>query len=134
MNIHRKMLLAKFIAILIYPPGALAGDLYVVVNNGVSLSPSDIRDVFLGEKQLAGATKLVPIDNAATQKDFLEKVIKVDATKYSNIWAKKGFRDGLNPPAVKSGDAEVVAIVKATPGAIGYVTAVPVGVKVLQKY
>lgn len=114
---------------------ALAGDLYVIANSGVNLGVDEIRDVFVGDKQVDGAVKLVPIENAALQKDFLAKVVKLDAAKYTTIWAKKGFRDGLNPPAIKMGDAEVLAAVKSTPGALGYVSsAPPAGVKLLHKY
>ena len=113
---------------------AFAADVYVIANSGLELSADDIRDAFLGEKQVAGSAKIVPMDNAGAQKIFLEKVIKLDAAKYGAIWTKKGFRDGLNPPPVKSGDAEVVAAVKSTPGAIGYVSSAPAGVKVVQKY
>ncbi len=112
---------------------ALAGDLFVI-GNAVTLTPDDIKDVFLGEKQIVGGTKLVPLDNAALQKDFLEKVIKLDAAKYGSVWTKKGFRDGLTAPAVKNSDAEVIAVVKATAGAVGYVSAAPAGVTVLQKF
>lgn len=113
---------------------ALAADVYVIANSALELSPDDVRDVFLGEKQVAGSAKLVPMDNAGAQKVFLEKIIKLDPVKYGAIWTKKGFRDGLNPPAVKSGDAEVISAVKSTPGAIGYVSSAPSGVKVVQKY
>lgn len=110
------------------------GDLYVIANPGVTLSADDIHDVFVGDKQLAGGTKLVPMDNAALQADFLAKVVKVDATKYASIWTKKGFRDGLNPPSVKGSDTEVLNAVKNTPGAVGYVSKATADVKVLQKY
>lgn len=113
---------------------AAAGDVYVIVNNALALTVDEARDVFLADKQVSGGIKLTPIDNASAQKDFLEKVIKLDAAKYSGIWTKKGFRDGVNPPPVKNSDSEVVAFVKATPGALGYVTSPPTGVKVLQKY
>lgn len=113
---------------------ALAADVYVIANSTLELSPDDVRDVFLGEKQVAGSAKLVPMDNAGAQKVFLEKIIKLDPAKYGAIWTKKGFRDGLNPPAVKSSDAEVISAVKSTPGAVGYVSSAPSGVKVVQKY
>ncbi len=113
---------------------AWAGDVYVIANPAVSLSAEDIRDVFVGEKQLSSGTKLVPMDNASLQADFLAKVIKVDAAKYASIWTKKGFRDGLNPPPVKGSDTEVINAVKNTPGAVGYVSKATADVKVLQKY
>jgi ABC-type phosphate transport system substrate-binding protein len=113
---------------------ALAADVYVIANNSLAITAEEIRDVYLGDKQIAGGTKLVPVDNAAQQKDFLDKALKVDAAKYNSIWIKKGFRDGLNAPAMKSGDAEVISAVKANAGAIGYVSSAPKDLKVVGKF
>jgi len=134
MAIHRTLGAAWALCAALLATPALAGELYVISNNALNLPAEEIRDVFLGDKQVADGVKLVPIDNAALQGDFLGKVVKVDAAKYGTIWAKKGFRDGLNPPPVKSGDAEVIAAVKATPGGVGYVSSKPAALKVLQKY
>lgn len=116
------------------PALAFAGDVFVVAHSSVSLSADEVRDVFVGEKQSAGSTRLVVLDNGSAQADFLAKVVKVDAAKYASIWAKKGFREGINPPAVKGSDAEIIAAVKGTPGAVGYVSKAPADVKVVQKY
>ena len=113
---------------------ATRADIYIIANPSVRLTPEEAREVFLGEKQLAGSVKLVPFDNASAQGEFLEKVYRMDVGKYNTLWAKKGFRDGLNPPAVKGTDIEVMATVKATPGAVGYVSTAPSGVTVIQKY
>jgi ABC-type phosphate transport system substrate-binding protein len=129
-----KTLKALILGCTVVCANAFAGDVFVIANAGVTLSPDDIRDVFLGDKQLAGSVKLVPMDNSAAQADFLSKVVKVDAAKYTTIWAKKGFRDGINPPPVRSSDAEVVSAVKSTPGAVGYVSKAPSDAKVIQKY
>jgi ABC-type phosphate transport system substrate-binding protein len=112
----------------------VAGDVIVIAHSSVNASADELRDIFIGEKQSAGGTKLVPVDNGAVQADFLAKVVKVDANKYAAIWAKKGFREGINPPAVKGSDTEVIAFVKSTPGAIGYVTHAPADAKVLAKF
>jgi hypothetical protein len=93
-----------------------------------------VRDVFTGEKQLAGNVKFVPMDNASLQADFLSKVLKVEANKYTSIWVKKGFRDGLNPPPTRGNDAEVINIVKSNLGAVGYVSKATPDVKVIHKY
>jgi hypothetical protein len=106
----------------------------VIAHPSVSLSASDVREVFLGEKQFAGGVKLVPVDNSARQADFLSKVMLTDAAKYSTYWIKKSFREGVMAPSSKGSDAEVIAFVKSTPGALGYVSSAPSGVKVLQKY
>ena len=113
---------------------AAQADIYLIANPAVQLTADEAREVFIGEKQLAGSVKLVPVDNAAAQAEFLAKVHGMDAAKYNTLWAKKGFRDGLNPPAVKGNDAEVLAVVRGTPGAVGYVTTPPAGVNVIRKY
>ena len=130
MQIHLKATLALILSC----SAAWVGAGEVIANANVNLTPEEVRDVFVGEKQLAGSVKLVPLDNAAAQADFLAKVIKVDGAKYTAIWTKKGFREGLTAPAVRGSDAEVVNAVKSTPGAIGYVTKAPADVKVIQKY
>lgn len=114
---------------------ALAGDLYVIAHPGLKVDTTEVRDIFLGDKLIAGGVKLTPLDNSAAQKEFLARVVNFDANKYGTIWAKKGFRDGLNPPPLKGGDAAVIAEVKSNPGAIGYITSKPdSGVTVVQKY
>lgn len=102
---------------------AHATDLVVVCNlHGTSLTSIDIRDLFLGEKQFAGSLKLLPIDNSAAQALFLDKVLKMSAAKYATTWAKKSFRDGLNPPLVAGSDTEALAHLRRTPGGCSYVT------------
>jgi hypothetical protein len=106
-------------------PAVHADELYVVCGASVTLAMADIRDVFLGEKQFAGPIKLVPVDNSAMQPDFLAKVMKMDAGKYTTAWTKKSFRDGFTPPSVKGADGEVVEFLKHTPGACGYLGSPP---------
>jgi hypothetical protein len=106
-------------------PLARAGDIYIACNANVTIAMADVRDVFLGEKQFAGAVKLLPVDNSAAQADFLNKVMKMDAAKYTTSWTKKSFRDGSTPPLIKSGDGEVVEYLKHTPGGCGYLSSAP---------
>jgi hypothetical protein len=114
---------------------ASASDLYVACHEGVALAPADVRDVFLGEQQFLGAVRLVPVDNIAAQAAFLETVLKMNAFKYANTWAKKSFRDGASQPAVKANDAAVFEFIKRTPGGCGYFATAPAqGVTVIAKY
>jgi hypothetical protein len=114
---------------------AVAGDIFVIAHPAVKITADALRDVYIGEKQFAGDVKLTPVDNAAAQADFLEKVLRLDQTRYANLWVKKSFRDALNPPALRSGDKDVVDFVRKTPGALSYVTTPPpAGVNVIQKY
>jgi hypothetical protein len=134
MNIKKLFGASLTLASVLLTIPVMAADIYVITNNATALAPEDVRDIFVGDKQIAGGSKVVPLDNASLQKEFLEKVLKIDGPKYSNIWTKKGFRDGLNPPPVKSSDAEVITAVKSTAGAVGYVSSVPAGVKLIKKY
>jgi hypothetical protein len=102
----------------------------VISHPSVTLAAADIRDVFLGDKQLAGSTKLVPVDNSATQDGFLSKFVHLDPSKYASLWTKKSFREGISAPTVKGSDA-VLDFVKRTPGAVGYVKAAGPGVNVV---
>jgi ABC-type phosphate transport system substrate-binding protein len=113
---------------------AACADIYLIANPALKLTAEEAKDVFLGEKQLAGSQRIVPLDNASAQAEFVQKVYGMDVGKYQTIWAKKGFRDGLNAPAVKGSDLEVIAAVRATPGGVGYVTTPASGVTVIQKY
>lgn len=130
----RRHLAAAALGAVLLVGGTARADIYVICNPSLTLSAEEARDVYIGEKQLAGSVKLAPFDNSAAQNEFLAKVLHMDAAKYSTLWTKKGFREGLNAPAVKSSDLEVVANVKANPGGVGYVTAPPPGVTVIRKY
>ena len=113
---------------------AAAADIYVISHEGLSLKPDDVRDVFLGGKQYSGSVRLAPVDNASAQQEFFSKVLKMNSERYSTVWMKKSFRDGVNPPAVKSGDAATLDFVKRNPGGIGYVKSAPSGVTIIKKY
>jgi hypothetical protein len=109
-------------------------DLFVIAHPSVILTAEDIQDVYIGDKQFAGSQKLIVVDNASAQSDFLSKVVKIESKRYNSLWVKKSFRDGLAIPAVKGGDVEVANFVKNNPGAIGYVSVLPDGVKALAKF
>jgi hypothetical protein len=114
---------------------AAAGDIFVICNASVSLPAQEIRDVYFGDKFFAGSVKLAPADNSAAQVDFLAKVMKLDANKYTSLWIKKAFRDGSTPPPVKASDAEAIAYVEQTIGACSYVAFAPgTGVVVVAKF
>lgn len=113
-------------------PMARAGE--VIAHPSVVLDADEIRDVYLGEKQFAGAIKLVVVDNRALQTEFLGKVLQTDERKYAARWTRKSFREGLAAPTLKGSDAEVIAFVRATPGALGYVSTSAGGVKVLERF
>jgi len=133
MSTARALALSITLLAALAPAAAHAGE--VIAHPQLEVNPEEIRDVYLGEKQLAGHLKLLPVDNSAIQNDFLAKVLQTDAPKYAARWTKNSCREGLALPAVKGSDAEVIAYVRATPGAIGYISGTaPAGVKLLAKF
>lgn len=114
---------------------AEADALYLACHAGVTLASADVRDMFLGEKQFFNTVRLVPVDNMAIQSVFLDKVLKMDEIKYATTWAKKSFRDGINPPAMMANDAAVLEFIRRTPGGCGYVGIAPIdGITVIGTY
>jgi hypothetical protein len=114
---------------------AVADDLYLACHAGITLAAADFRDMFLGEKQFLGAVRLVPVDNAASEATFLDRVLRMDKGKYATTWAKKSFRDGINPPSAMANDASVLEFIVRTPGSCGYLgIAPPAGVALIGTY
>lgn len=126
--------IAGIVAFMIIAPGYALADGYVVAHSSVRIGANDVKEVFVGNMQFAGSIKLIPVDNGALQGGFLSKVLKMDPDHYANTWAKKSFREGLTPPPIKSGDAEVLDFVRRTPGALGYVSNYSAGTNVVLQY
>lgn len=133
---YRRPLLTLALALLLgavsRPSAAL--DLFVIAHPGTRVQAEDLRDVYLGNRQFSGRVKLAPVDNAEIQDAFLARILKLDAARYSNLWIKKNFREGINLPAVKANDGETIEFVRRTPGAVGYVSVLPSGVDLIGKY
>jgi ABC-type phosphate transport system substrate-binding protein len=82
-------------------------------------------------------TDVRPVDhsmNSPLRAAFTEAVLDVPYTGLQRFWSNE-IKNGTEPPPVKSSDADVIAYVASTPGAIGYVSAdaaVPESVKAMR--
>ncbi len=136
----RRIVLIVALAALLAPAMSYAQDYKVVVHSG---NPTDI----LTKEQLGKmflkkivkwdtGTPIIPVDQAPSSpvRATFNKVIHAKpASAIASYWQQQIFAGRDVPPAEKEGDAAVLAFVKATPGAIGYVSAggATDGVKVL---
>ncbi len=129
MRTYLSALAAAVVLSLTAPVPTQAQDVKVIVNaaNAVAELPAgDVASLFLKRVQkLPGGGAAVPEDQAknspvrgAFSQTVLGRPAAVDA-----YWQRQIFAGGKLPPAVKASDDDVVAFVKATPGAIGYVSA-----------
>jgi hypothetical protein len=134
MNYTWKTILIIIASICSYSASLSAAELYIISNSGVSIEPTAIKGIFLGDTQFSGSVKLDVTDNNAAQSIFLAKALGIDKAKYDALWVKKSFRDGINQPPTRGSDGEVLEFVKKTPGAVGYVITAPEGVKIIQQY
>jgi ABC-type phosphate transport system substrate-binding protein len=102
-----------------------------------SLAVSDVSQIFLkkGDKWPDG-TEAVPIDQkvgSSVREAFSQAVHQKSAAAVDAYWQKRIFSGRGLPPVTQGSDAQVLAFVRATPGAVGYVSSgTPTeGVKVL---
>lgn len=109
-------------------PGA--DDFVVIVHpyvTGTQLRRADLAALFLRKATRWGGGKAaVPVDQSGTsavRKAFSDSVLGMPVATAVQYWQKQMFaRNPLRPPAVKGSDAEVVAFVAKTEGAVGYVS------------
>jgi ABC-type phosphate transport system substrate-binding protein len=111
------------------PSPASADGYQVIANSGVgasSLTKDQVSQMFL--KKLAkwpDGKSVVAVDQAKTaaiREAFSKAVHGRGAAAIVAFWQQQIFSGADVPPAEKASDAEVIAFVKATPGAIGYVS------------
>ncbi len=102
----------------------------VIANANVSaadVSADALSKVFLKQsKKLPDGTAVTPVDlgkDSDVRAAFTKAVHGRAVSAVETFWQQQIFSGKEVPPATKSGDADMLAFVKATPGAIGYVSA-----------
>ena len=117
-----------------------AADFRVIVNSSApatSLSRKAASDLFLKKTtKWDGGASVVPVDqldSSGVRQAFSKSVHGKTAAAVKSYWNQQIFSGRDVPPVEKRSDAEVVSLVRSTPGAIGYVyeTAATDGVRVV---
>lgn len=105
-----------------------ATDLVVIVNpaSGIDhLSRDEVTAIFMGRtKKLASGITALPIDQVASNRDkarFYTELINKELAEINSYWARLIFSGQASPPRQADSVAEVIEIVSANKGAIGYV-------------
>jgi len=108
---------------------ASAADFKVVANPGITvsaISASDLKDVFLATKtSLSDGTHVEPVweKGGATHEAFLKQYVGKTDAAVGTYYRSLVFTGKASMPKTLGTDAEVVAYVAKTKGAIGYVSA-----------
>ncbi len=122
------------------PVTVQAQEVKVIVNSASSVGEmpaAEVSNIFLKKTaKFPGGAAAVPVDQAkgsAVRSAFSKSVLGRPAAAVDAYWQQQIFAGGELPPSTKASDDDVVAFVKATPGAIGYVSsgASVAGVKVV---
>ena len=121
---------------------ARGGDIAVVVNSDTpvsDLSLSEVRKVFLGERQYWNSklpvTLLIRAPQARERDVVLKVIYQMSEAQFKQYWVAKIFRaEAASPPKIVYSNDMQYELVTAIPGAIAFVEARAVrpGVKVLR--
>jgi TonB family protein len=138
MKCPKLLLVAAGLAIFV-SVDSLANNVKVIANSNVradTISEAELKRVFLEESiSLADGTHVEPVlmKEGAVQEAFLQKYLGVTTDDLQIYYRTLLFTGRGSMPKVLESDAEVVAYVARTRGAIGYVSASAstVGVKTL---
>jgi hypothetical protein len=112
------------------PPAAWAASFKLVAHPRVtadSLGTAECSRVFLKKTTTwADGSAIVPVDlpvAARVRELFSQAVHKKSASAVDAYWQKQIFSGRDVPPLTKTTEAEVIAFVRSTQGAVGYVSA-----------
>jgi ABC-type phosphate transport system substrate-binding protein len=140
MKLQAGLAMALVLAAAVLSPAA---DEFVVVAHpsvaGVNVRRADLAAVFLKKATRWGTgAAAVPVDQSGTsavRDAFSQAVLGMPVAAAVQYWQRELFAaKPLRPPSVKGSDAEVIAFVATTEGAVGYVSraaVLPAGVKVI---
>lgn len=126
-KVHAPFLVAVFCLVPLGPIAA-AGEVVVVVNESVTedgLDRKDLQRIYLGKRSTwRDKSAVVPVilKEGPVHEEFVEEVVGRSIHRFANYWRQMVFTGKGTPPKSFATEAEVVAFVKETPGAVGYVS------------
>ncbi len=128
--LRRPTLVVGAVALAVLTAAAEAGDYKVIVHPSVpvsSLSRAAVSSYFLKKvEHWPDGTLVAPVDqtpSSALRQAFSKEILDKSTEMVGAYWQKQVFSGRATPPPAKASDAEVIAFVKSSPGAIGYVSA-----------
>lgn len=128
---------ALLLSLLLAMATAEAGGVVVIGHPGTpKLDSATLEKIFTGKLiEVAGVT-VTPINfnsGNPVRARFLQTVLKQDEEKYLAYWTVRRYIGKGAPPREVSSSTEVINLIQATPGAIGYIddTEVRPGMNVL---
>ncbi|RMH87375.1 MAG: hypothetical protein D6681_15205 [Calditrichaeota bacterium] len=100
--------------------------LVVIINEvfplGEELTARDIKDIYLGKKQVYHKVRLLPTNRSdeTLQETFLQAYVGKSVKQFRNYWRRKVFSRGGQAPEVFDDLRQLIAYIADNEGAIGY--------------
>jgi ABC-type phosphate transport system substrate-binding protein len=117
-----------FCALFLWADCFLCADVLVIAHPDTplsSLEKKEVKDIFTGKKtRWDGKLKVViaTLKNSEIHRQFLGKFIKKTPAQFRNYWRRKVFTgEGKSPKSFKN-EAELIAYIAKTKGAVGYIS------------
>jgi TonB family protein len=122
-----KILLAAAGLMIFAPPNALASDIKVIANLSVkadTISAGELKSVFLEQKRSLADTHVEPVlqKSGPVHEAFLKEYLSKTHEDLQTYYGALVFTGRGSMPKELGSDAEVVAYVAKTRGAVGYVS------------
>ena len=129
MKLSHRIAIALLAGTVLITGTAQAASYKIIVNNSVSvssLSKKAVSDLFLKKatkwESGAAVTPVDQLDSSNAREGFSKAVHGKTAAAVKSYWNQQIFSGRDVPPVEKKSDAEVLAFVRSTTGAIGYVS------------
>jgi len=122
---HRKI---SSILIALALAGAAGAAETIIVNAGLGVTEvakDDLGSMYEGKKgnwSTGAKVVLVTQPDATVHEGFLKNYVGKSPSQFATAWKKIVFTGKAAAPVSVKGDAEVVAAVAKTPGAVGYIS------------
>jgi hypothetical protein len=112
-------------ALLVLAP-ATSADVVIVANPGLGVSTIDtetLRRIYLGQQTRLGDVAIVPalLRKEPMNSQFSERYLDRTANQFTTYWRSRIFSGKGLPPRAFDSVAELLAFVRATPGAVAFV-------------
>ena len=114
-------------ATLLFAAQLWAADYAIIVNSSYadnSISSSDLKSIYLGQKTSLGNSKAEPCVLAGPEgKDFYQSVLEVPQKDFAQAWVRMELSGGGTAPVSRDSVESVVNFVSQTKGGICFVPA-----------
>ena len=111
-----------------------ANDIYVISNQPISISKSELKSLFFAKTVYLKGQRFHIVSNEEGLSNFAKIAFDISSKKLTKKWIKQNFRKGIPFPVTKDNDLETIQWVKSQKNTLGFVSKKPDGVAVVYTF